>query len=241
MKARDDYTLASELKEAPALVAYNTTGNDISLYMKSRTRKILHLDEHIQHNLEVPTELDRPSEATILRLIRNQLTSPKEALDRFDFSLAFDPISATEKYVWSTSLEASTFDRTMTLIVEDMAPYVRSIVAYDARIQQDRLKLSNLMSEGGRKGKRMRTTRAAMSALEGGARTSTRRDRYFTAALNPQWVLRTGMESWTDAARVLEVEVQNTEQPTSSRWSSKASLEDESKEENERDELGSSP
>ena len=77
MKARDDYTLAFELKEAPVLVSYNTTGNDVSLYIKSRTRKILHLDQHLQHNLEVPTELDRPSEANILNLIRNRTTSPK--------------------------------------------------------------------------------------------------------------------------------------------------------------------
>ncbi|KAH6724405.1 hypothetical protein BKA61DRAFT_588404 [Leptodontidium sp. MPI-SDFR-AT-0119] len=236
LRARDDYTLAFELKDAPNLVTYNTTGKDISLYMKSRTRKILHLDQHIEHNLEVPTELDRPNEETILRLIRNRVTSPKESLDRLDFSFAFDPISSTEKYVWSTTLEASTFDRTMTLIVEDLAPYVRSIVAYDARLQRARLKLSNLMSEGGRKGKRMRTTRAAISALEGGARNCTRRDRYFTAELNSNWVLRTGMESWLDAAR-METEI--AEPPTSSRRSSNASLkngrEDES--EGESDEL----
>ncbi|PVH79224.1 P-loop containing nucleoside triphosphate hydrolase protein [Cadophora sp. DSE1049] len=235
MKARDDYTLAFELKEAPTLVTYNTTGNDISLYMKSRTRKVLHLDQHLQHNLEVPTELDRPSEATILRLIRNITTSPREKLDRFDFSSAFDPIAASEKYVWSNSLESSSFDRTLTMIAEDLAPYVRSIVAYDARLQEDRLKLSSLMSEGGKRaGKRMRTTRAAMSALEGGARVSTRRDRYFKAELNSNWVLRTGMESWTDAALT---EMETTEAPTSSRRSSKASLEDAEREESGRDEL----
>lgn len=239
-KARDDYTLAFELKEAPALVMYDTTGNDISMYMKSRTRKILHLDQHIQHNLEVPTELDSPSEATILRLIRNQATSPREKLDRFDFSSAFDPIAASEKYVWSNSLEASSFDRTLTLLVEDLAPYVRSIVAYDARLQQDRLNLSGLMSEGGnRTGKRMRTTRAAISALEGGARVSTRRDRYFKAELNSNWVLRTGMDSWTDAALI---EMESAETPTSSRRLSKASLDDAERGESGRDEfMGNSP
>ncbi|KAK0125652.1 hypothetical protein ONS96_009486 [Cadophora gregata f. sp. sojae] len=235
MKARDDYTLAFELKEAPALVTYNTTSKDIALYMKSRVRNILHLDQHLQHNFEVPTELDRPSEATILRLIRDQTTSPSEKLDRFDFSSAFDPIAASEKYVWSTSLEASSFDRTFTLIVEDLAPYVRSIVAYDVRLQQDRLKLSSLMSEGGKRpGKRMRTTRAAMSALEGGARVSTRRDRYFNATLNSNWVLRTGMDSWTEAALC---EMESAEAPTSSRRSSKASLEGTEKEESGRDGL----
>ncbi len=117
----------------------------------------------------------------------------------------------------------------MTLIVEDMAPYVRSIVAYDARLQEDRLKLSNLMSEGGRKGKRMRTTRAAMSALEGGARKTTRRDRYFPATLNQVFVLKTGMPSWIEASLV--------HTRAGSPRSSKASLEEESKGESEKDEM----
>ena len=39
-----------------------------------------------------------------------------------------------------------------------------------------------------------------MSALEGGARSTTRRDRYFGPGLNPYYVLRTGKQSWLDAA-----------------------------------------
>lgn len=202
--------------------------------MKSRTRKLLHVDQHIRHNFEVPTELDSPTEAEIIRLIRGQITCPQKWLTRYDFSQAFDPISSNEKYVWSTTLEASTFDRTMTLIVEDLAPYVRSIVAYDARLQEDRLKLSNLMSEGGRKGKRMRTTRAAMSALEGGARKTTRRDRYFPTTLNHAFVLKTGMPSWIEASLV---GTRASDAGPGSRRSSEASLEEESKGESEKDEL----
>ncbi|KAI9051543.1 hypothetical protein LZ554_004589 [Drepanopeziza brunnea f. sp. 'monogermtubi'] len=240
-KVRDDYTLGYELKEAPTLVDYNTLSKDISLFIKSRTRKVLHVDQHIRHNFEVPTELDRPSETEVLRLIRDLAISPNNSLTRYDFSQAFDPISATEKYIWSTSLEASTFDRTMTLIVEDLAPYVRSIVAYDARLQEDRLKMSNLLSEGGagRRGKRMRTTRAAMSALEGGARVSTRRDRYFTAALNPSFVLKTGMPGWIQASLA---EIESPDVLNTSRRSSTSILGREMMEDNERDELmGSSP
>ncbi|KAK2629379.1 hypothetical protein QTJ16_000199 [Diplocarpon rosae] len=233
-KARDDYTLAYELKETPPLVDYNTSSKDISLYMKSRARKILHVDQHVRHQFEVPPELDRPCEADILRLICDQVASPNQSLTRYDFSRAFDPISAQEKYVESTTLDASNFDRTMTLIVEDLAPYVRSIVAYDAQLQVDRLKLSNLLSEGGRRGKRMRTTRAAISALEGGARGSIRRDRYFAAALNFAFVLKTGMPEWTQAmlAETIPLEVE-----AESRRSSRSSTEEESKVDNERDEL----
>ena len=169
--------------------------------MKSRARKHLQVDQHVKYGLEVASELDRPSEAHIVQLIESQISSPELLLNRQDLSLAFDPISEPEKtYVWSPDkLEASVFDRTQTIITTDLAPYVRSIVSYDVKLQQDRSRMSNLLSEGGRKGKRMRTTRAAFSALEGGARSTTRRDRYFGPNLNPYLVLKTGMPSWLEA------------------------------------------
>ncbi|TVY78559.1 ATPase family AAA domain-containing protein [Lachnellula suecica] len=206
-KVKEDYTLAHELLEAPLLVDFSTTSKDISLWMKSRARKYLQVDQHIKHGFEVPTQLDRPSEADVIRLITKRATTTDTSLSRLDFSRAFDPISEAEKYVWSTStaLEPSSFDRNMSIIPVDLAPYIRSIVAYDARLQEERLHMSNLLSEGGKRGKRMRTTRAAMSALEGGARSTTRRDRYFASSkLNSQLVLKTGMQSWTEAALVEE-------------------------------------
>lgn len=86
------------------------------------------------------------------------------------------------------------------MIASEIAPYVRSIVAYDSHLQQERAKLSNLLSAGGRSGKRMRTTRSAMSALEGGKRNTTRRERWFGDALNKELVLKTGLQTWLDAA-----------------------------------------
>ena len=96
------------------------------------------------------------------------------------------------------------FDGTVRPITMDVAPYVRSIVAYDARLQKQRLKLSNLISEGGRGPKRMRTTRAAMSALEGGSRSATRKEKWFSADLNTALVLRTGGEGWSELVRAGE-------------------------------------
>lgn len=120
-------------------------------------------------------------------------------MTRRDLSAAFDPIAETDASSHSSSLEPSVFDRTMNLITLDVAPFVRSIVAYDLRLQQERLRLSNLVSAGGRSGKRMRTTRAANAALEGGMRKSTRPDRYFGNTLNSDLVLRTGKQAWLDA------------------------------------------
>ncbi|TVY48780.1 ATPase family AAA domain-containing protein [Lachnellula occidentalis] len=205
-KVREDYILAHQVIEASPLVAFTTTSKDISLWMKSRARKYLQVDQHIQHGYEVPAQLDGPGEGDVLRLIKKQAVIPDPSISRSDFSLAFDPISEVEKYLSnpSNTLEASSFDRHLAIISVDLAPYIRSIVAYDARLQEERTRMSNLLSEGGRKGKRMRTTRAAMSALEGGARSTTRRDRYFGSKLNSQFVLKTGMQSWLDAAMVEE-------------------------------------
>ena len=200
-KAREDYILAHELIEATPLVDFRNLGKDISIWMRSRTRNYLQVDQHIKRGLEVPSELDPFTETRILDLIRKQTSAAEPSIARYDFSLAFDPISEPEKASLNNggSLEASTFDRSMTLIATDVAPFVRCIVSYDARLQQERTRLSNLLSEGGRPGKRMRTTRAAMSALEGGARSTTKKERYFGPDLNPNFVLKTGMPSWLDA------------------------------------------
>jgi hypothetical protein len=219
-KVREDYILDRQLLEAVPLLNFDNTGLDIGLWMRSRARKHLQVDQHIKHCFEVLSELDRATEAHIIGLIKDRISSPELALTRQDFSLAFDPISEPEKkYVWSTNmLELSAFDRTKTIIATDLAPYVRSIVSYDALLQQERSRMSNLLSKGGRKGKRMRTTRSAMSALEGGARSSTRRGKYFGPDLNPYFVLKTGMPSWLEAVTAQMAGTSTaSKSPTSSR------------------------
>lgn len=174
--------------------------------MKSRAREVLQIRQNVEHGWEIHRELDGPTEKHVQNLIRSQSCPDPNVITRRDLSLAFDPISEAEKaYVWTTgNLEPSCFDRTMNLITLDVAPYVRSIVSYDARLQKDRARLSNLLSQGGGtkapKTKRMRTTRAAMSALEGGTRSTTRKEKYFSQDINPYLVLRTGCQSWLDAA-----------------------------------------
>ncbi|ESZ96132.1 hypothetical protein SBOR_3483 [Sclerotinia borealis F-4128] len=205
-KAREDYTLANPLLDVSPQAIHDKTSINISLWMKSRAREVLQIRQHVEHGWEIHRGLDGPTEKQVLNLIRSQSCPDSNIITRRDFSLAFDPIAEAEKaYVWTTgNLEASCFDRTMNLIVLDVAPYVRSIVSYDARLQKDRVRLSNLLSQGGNtkepKVKKMRTTRAAMSALEGGTRSTTRKEKYFSQDINPYLVLRTGSQSWLDAA-----------------------------------------
>jgi hypothetical protein len=53
-----------------------------------------------------------------------------------------------------------------------------------------------------------------MSALEGGARNTTRRDRWFTGKVNSYFVMKTGLQSWSDAA-LAETTKRTEEMPTS--------------------------
>jgi hypothetical protein len=151
----------------------------------------------------VLTPLD---EKTATEMIRHHFTTTPvdaPAISRIDFSLAFDPIAVSDKALTApvSYLDPSVLDRNMEPIALDVAPYVRSIVAYDSNLQQQRLRLSNLVSEGGRKGaKRMRTTRAAYSAMEGGPRSTTRAEKWFKADLNPHLVMKTAGTGWAEPA-----------------------------------------
>jgi hypothetical protein len=148
------------------------------------------------------TDASPSAEAIAINTIRNTFTTPPpgtNAISRTDIALAFDPLAVSDSPNQAVSnLDPSVLDRTFKLITLDVAPYIRSIVASDLAIQNQRLQLSTLVSEGGKPhgSKRMRTTRAALSALEGGSRSTTRRERWFKAEVNPYLVMKTGGKSW---------------------------------------------
>lgn len=203
-KASQDYVLGRKVIQASTIHHFQTLSKDISIYLKSQARHLL----HTHHPFPPRNEQD------ILNLIANPCI-PK-VLTRRDLSLAFDPISYSSSPTTSStssSLDPSIFDRTTTIITLDVAPYVRGIVAYDQKLAKERLGRSNLLSEGGSlKGgrKRMRTTRAAISALEGGVREKVRKERYFgDVGLNGRFVARTGCEAWRNALDEVVEEMYN--------------------------------
>ncbi|KAH8812075.1 hypothetical protein F5884DRAFT_301971 [Xylogone sp. PMI_703] len=210
-KAREDYILGYELLEASPQVFYNDIRVDISIWLKSEARECLAAKQTTLNGDAISRPLKVMNDEKITQLIKSK-SNPQTidpSLNRRDFSIAFDPISEPEKSTLHTTgnLEASAFDRPLNVITLDLAPYVRSIVSYDMRLQRERHRLSGLLSESGARSKRMRTTRAAMSALEGGSRSTTRREKYFSPDLNPHLVMKTGEQSWMDAA-LLEMKTQ---------------------------------
>ena len=124
----------------------------------------------------------------------------RSTITRPDFSEALDLLAYPPDTIPATNtsynLNVSSFDRTFKIIVEDLAPYVRSIVAHELALEAQRLRLGSLLSEGSSRNKRQRTTRAARTALEGGDRTTKRRERWFDQHLNRVLVMETAGNDW---------------------------------------------
>jgi sorting nexin-8 len=90
------------------------------------------------------------------------------------------------------------FEHGQRSIAEDLSPYIRAIVAFDLRLEQYRRELTRLFSGDERGTKRMRTTRASRAALEGGNKAETRKERWFSPAVNVHRVMATGKTEWQD-------------------------------------------
>lgn len=148
-----------------------------------------------------------PDEKSVQASILNTLSSHynPQGITGSSIMTILDPLTvshASSLGFGGPTVTASTLTslaRPLSIITSDIAPYVRSIAAYDMHLEAQRLRLSSLLSEGGGGSeRRMRKTRAARSALEGGARETTRRERWFRglAELNLQMVMDTGGKEW---------------------------------------------
>ena len=136
-----------------------------------------------------------------LNLVREnaQRLRKQNPVTRSSLSVAFSPIASSPKAL-SKGPYISSFDNTESVLVEEVAPYVRSIVSYDMRLEEQRLRLNSILFEGARNGKQIRTTRASRAALEGGSKANTRREKWFPGSVNFPLVLRTGGSNWQTIA-----------------------------------------
>lgn len=152
------------------------------------------------------------------------------ALSRSDFSSALDAIASDQpsSTVSQAGLQLTSFDREFRVIVEDLAPYVRSIGAYDLALEKQREYLSEALSSS-QGSRRARTTRASRSALEGGARSNTRRERWFASDFDLVGVMRTGGADWPQAsvAAVNLLADEQAERASSAEMVSRAGTDDE--------------
>lgn len=200
-KALDDNVLGSSFVKADPVHRQTTLERDIAISMKIMAREAA--QRHAEQYSNSSSASFQPiTEKQVDKFIVASLNKELEGVNRYDFGHALDPLATVDTFADQSSayFQASVIDRTAKIIALDIAPYVRGIVAYDAKLAEERKKLSNLLSEGGRPGrKKMRTTRAAMSALEGGERKSTRKERWFGDKANSILVRKTGLPAWERA------------------------------------------
>lgn len=165
-KARLNYTDVNPLLQIDPLLDYTSLGTSIAVRTHLSIQRSNSLNSifppDLLPNFSLPLN---PSGLTTAILAHKSNEWTHHSLSWADFSGAFDPLaeppsSGITQSSSSGLLTASSFDRTLRIVVEDLAPYIRSIVAHDLRLEADRLRLSNLLSEGGRN-KRIRTTRAS--------------------------------------------------------------------------------
>lgn len=125
--------------------------------------------------------------------------SPVAGRPQAPFLAAFQPIlRANYVFPIPTGRLAPSFDNGISPIAEDLAPYIRAIMAFDLRLERYRLQLSGVLSHGNDETKRIRTTRASRAALEGGSKSDTRRERWFPMDANPGLIQSTGGQGWQD-------------------------------------------
>lgn len=228
-KARLNYTLAAPVLQVDHITDFSHLDADLQITTHLLTRRAFGKRDpstSATHNPLPSTEAALT--AAILRTKAHQFQS--QPLTRPAFSLAFDLLAFTPDSApalnTSYNLTASSFDRTFNIVVEDLAPYVRSIVANELVLENQRIRLGNLLSEGGtRTGKRQRTTRAARTALEGGSRDTKRREHWFNEGLNRVLVMGTAGKAWAGLGSV--VEVAGTETETESRTGSLAGTQED--------------
>ena len=190
-KSRLSYNLAAPLLQVDPVADYMNLDTAFSI----QTHLLIHRtypDFCTSPSLSTPPLTEHVSAPSILRARHTQRTSIP--LTRPIFSSALDCLAAPPDQLLaertSFTLTPSSFDRTFSIVALDLAPYVRSIVAHEQMLEDQRLRLGSLLTVGGT-GKRARTTRASRVALEGGVRETKRRDRWFDAEVDFEAVMRT--------------------------------------------------
>lgn len=215
--ARQDFTVAQALLEADVFQPHFCSRVGISSSISALALDNLKTSATAS-SAALIRENDAYGEQKTTGILEDAFVWDSRKLTRYDVAVAFDPIAVSPKAISSMTLDPSVFDRTMAIIVMEVAPWVRGIVHHDDRLMQDRQRLNELLGDSGRR-KRMRTTRSAYSALEGGERRTTRKERYFGDCLSTEAVMHTAGEDWQQTLplreKFLESEDDNDSSPTS--------------------------
>ncbi|KAL8788230.1 MAG: hypothetical protein Q9195_007399 [Heterodermia aff. obscurata] len=186
-KARSDYVEGAALLQADPKTDFTGTSTSLAIAIRLLARRL-----SPAYNPLTPTSIIHQ-----LPMLLEKSNAPPH-VTAADMRAAFTPLSNIHVL--------SSFTTPDSTLAVDLAPFIRSITAYDLRLENQRRRLDDLLSasQSGagdtRNVKRVRTTRASRAALEGGAKATTRRERWFPTALNFSAVARTGGKTWGEVA-----------------------------------------
>ena len=191
-RTRNSYVEGSNILQADPVVDQTGLSDMMAITIRTCARRLLNDDQ--------TSDALPPIDQSIISIIAHvvQGSQDEEPFTKSSISPAFDPISRSQKAVLGIPKgpQISAFDGPLSVLAEDLTPYVRSIVSYDLRLEDQRHQLSSLLSQPGKNGKKARTTRASRAALEGGSKAYTRRERWFPNNTNFDAILETGGKEW---------------------------------------------
>ncbi|KAL8717042.1 MAG: hypothetical protein Q9225_005678 [Loekoesia sp. 1 TL-2023] len=193
-KDRANYVEGSTLVQTDVLTDHSRVSDSIAAALRVLGRRTL-LETAGSHSMK---PLDEQYVIDVLPDMVQARRRPKPVTPQ-SLSTAFTPLSKPSRgSAASRGPFISNLDGPSSSVVEDIAPYVRAIVSYDLRLEEQRRQLE-LASQNGRDGKRARTTRASRAALEGGNKANTRRERWFPTNTDFQSILESGGKGWQEA------------------------------------------
>ena len=195
-KSRSNFTEGLNVLSADPLVDHGGITEALVLTLRACTRR---LSDRMTRREKMNT-LDA---SAIVRMIAESMHEEpmKRGMRPAKLFAGFEPIARSVPTILGAPRGPyiSCFDGPTSVVAEDLAPYIRSIVSFDLRLQEQRRQLRSLMSGPGRDGKKARTTRSSHAALEGGQKSLTRRERWLPNETNFDLVLRSGGSEWQAA------------------------------------------
>ncbi|KAJ5256898.1 hypothetical protein N7478_013002 [Penicillium angulare] len=206
---RSNYVDAHPLLQSDLRPEYSSLGEDISLTLTA------------MHSRRFRSPVQNTESSYTARIMNGWAKSGMRRQiypsTKPGYQKVFGPIMRARHWT-STGRLAPSFEGCLAPITEELAPYIRAIMAFDGRLKVYRDTLYTAwVQEQGTGEKRARTTRASRAALEGSDKAFTRRERWFPEETNYFLVQATGMPEWQDSLiRMGHFNVQPTIPSTSS-------------------------
>lgn len=189
-KYRASYVDGSTLIEAEPLADHAGISTALALTMKTCASRLMNAEGINASELVLPQQvLDGAHSMRSCK--QNTKANLSATFDSIARPLKPPPTLPKGSYI-------SSFDGPTSIVVEELGPYVRSIVFYDLKLEEHRRQLNMSLCQGRKEGKR-RTTRASRAALEGSHKQHIRREKWFPPETDLLMILQSGGQGWQDA------------------------------------------